>query len=94
MLAGNQMVFHNSAFENVLATVSPSDVKSMNIPASNQVIATAPLGAMTTDQIDLRKAFLDQLLAVTSDPTAVQALQRAKDLLAQRLFQIAATAGK
>jgi hypothetical protein len=94
MLAGNRMVFHDSAFDNVLATVSPADVKSVNMPASNQLIATAPLGAMTIEQIDQRKAFLDDLLAATSDPTAVQALQRAKDLLAQRLFQIASTAGK
>ena len=94
MLAGNRMVFHDSAFENVLAMVSPDDVKSVNMPASNQLIATAPLGAMTIEQIDQRKAFLDDLLAATSDPTAVQALQRAKDLLAQRLFQIAGAAGK
>jgi hypothetical protein len=94
MLAGNRMVFHDSAFENLLATVSPADVKSVNMPASNQLIATAPLGAMTIEQIDQRKAFLDDLLAATSDPTAVQALQRAKDLLAQRLFQIAGAAGK
>lgn len=94
MLAGNQMVYQGAAFENGLSTMSPNDVRSVNIPASNQRFSTAPFGAMTVDQIQQQNAFLDELLAATSDPTATQALQKAKTMLANRLFQIAGTAGK
>jgi hypothetical protein len=92
-LAGEQMTYQNSAFDNSLALVNPNDLRKTQASA-NQSLFTAPLGALTPDQIKQQNALLDELLAATSDPPAVQALQRAKSSLANRLIQIAGTAGK
>ena len=91
-LAGEQMVYQNSAFVNSLAQVNPNDLRKAQASA-NQSFLTAPLGALTVDQIQQQTAFLDKLLAVASNPAAVQTLQQAKTSLANRAFQTAATAG-
>jgi hypothetical protein len=90
-LAGNQMVFQNSAFGNGLGAVNPNDLSKTMIAIGNQSFMTAPLGAMTPDQIKQQTALVDELLAATSDPAATQALERSKAMLTRRLIQVAAT---
>jgi len=90
-LAGNQMVFQNTAFGNGLGAVNPNDLTKTTISIGNQSFMTAPLGAMTLDQIKQQTALVDELLAATSDPAATQALERSKAILSRRLIQVAAT---
>jgi hypothetical protein len=93
VLAGRQMGYQNSAFGNNLDGVSQTDLTSVILP-SNERYFTAPLGALTPEQISQRQALIDELERTTTDPVGVQALQRAKDLLQNRLLQLAATPGK
>jgi hypothetical protein len=91
-LAGDQMIYQNSAFDNSVALVNPNDLRKAQATA-NQSYLTAPLAALTPDQINQQTALLDELLAVTSNSEAVRALQQAKASLANRAFQTAATVG-
>jgi hypothetical protein len=93
VLAGKQMGYQNSVFGNNLAGVSQTDLMSVILP-SNERYFTAPLGALTPEQISQQQALIDELQRATKDPVGVQALQRAKDLLQNRLLQLAATPGK
>ena len=92
-LAGNQSVVQNSMFGNPLAGISPADLRATYVSSSQQSFWTAPLGAMTDAQIGQESAFLDQMLAVTGNPAAVQALQQAKALLDARRIQLASSSG-
>jgi hypothetical protein len=91
LLAGNQLVFKDSVIDNALDRVSVDDVKQTHVPFGNQTFYTLPLGALTIDQIDQRSALINELLSATSDPVAVQMLQKAKTELSRRSSQIAAT---
>jgi hypothetical protein len=88
-LAGNQMVFQNSVFGNVLSAVNPNDLRKTMISASNQSFYTAPLAALTTGQINQQQALIERLLSVTTDPGGIQALQQSKALLENRLGLLA-----
>lgn len=83
------MVFQSSSFDNGLASVDANDIRKTMISASNESFFTAPLGAMTPAQIGQQKKFIDQLLAVTTDPAGVQALQQSKAMLDARLMLLA-----
>lgn len=87
-LAGDRMVFQNSLLGNGLANINPNDLRKTQVSASNQSYYTAPLGAMTQDQIAQQRALLDQLLSVTTDPAGLEALQRARAALNQRATQL------
>jgi hypothetical protein len=91
LLAGNQLVFQDSMFDNPLDRVSVDDVKQTHVPFGNQSFYTLPLGALTIEQIDQRSALINELLSATSDPVALQMLQKAKAELSHRSSQIAAT---
>jgi hypothetical protein len=93
LLAGSQMVFQNSAYGNGLGNVDPSDFRKAYISAGNQSFITAPLGALSTEQINQQLGLIDQFLAVTTDPAGIQALQQAKDLLSRRAPQVAGKDG-
>jgi hypothetical protein len=88
MLAGNQLIFQGSVLDNPLNSVSLDELKQTHLPTGNQNFYTAPLGALTIDQIEQRKTLIDELLAATQDPTAIQTLQRAKVRLSQRMPQV------
>jgi hypothetical protein len=90
-LAGNQMVYQNSVFENVLGAVNPADLRKTKVSAGNQSFLTAPLNALTPDQIQQQQALLDELLAAATSPAATQALQQAKATLTRRLAEVAST---
>ncbi len=91
MLSGDRIVFQNPAFGNLLGTVSPNDLRSAYMPGSNPRFYTAPLGALTTEQINQQTALVDDLLSVTTDPAGVQALQKSKALLSNRLVALASS---
>ena len=81
LLAGNQMVCRNSVLGSAPSAADPSEVRSVNIPASNQHLSTIPLTPLTADQLNQLKTFADDLLQATSDPKAVKILQGAKNKL-------------
>jgi hypothetical protein len=94
ILAGNQIVYQNSAFGGLPDSVNPNDMKTVNIPASGQRFFTAPLAAMTPEQIAQQQKLISQLQAVTTDPVGKQTLQQANTMLGNRLAQFASAAGQ
>jgi hypothetical protein len=90
-LAGNQRVFLNTAFDSPIGQMNPNEVNMAYLPSSGQNFYNAPLGAMTPDQINQQTALVDNLLAVTTDPTGIQQLQHAKQILSQRLLLASGT---
>lgn len=84
-LGGNQFFFQNSAFSDNANLANPNDIRKTTVAAGNQSFLTAPLGAQTPALVNQQQALLDELLAVTTDPIAVQALQKSKAALRQRL---------
>jgi hypothetical protein len=93
-LAGQQIVFQNSALDNSVSAVSPNDLRATYISVSNQRLYTAPLGAMTADQISQQEKLIDELLSVTPGGIGAQRLQQARAQLEQRLPLIAGASGK
>jgi len=83
-LAGNQIVFQDATFGNQVAGISTTELRATYLSSSGQSFWTAPLGAMTAPQIAQQIAFLDQLLAVATDPAVVQTLNQSKKLLENR----------
>jgi hypothetical protein len=94
ILAGDEMVFQNTSFGNGLSAVNPSDLRMAQVALGHQCYFMAPLGAQTQEQIDRQNKLIDDLLAVTTDRAGVDALQKAKTLLAKRLPQVASAEGK
>jgi hypothetical protein len=93
-LAGQQMVFQNSVSDNSLGMLSPNDLRAMYISVSNQRLYTAPLGAMTADQISQQEKLIGELLAVTPGEAGQQRLQQAMTQLQQRLHLLAGASGR
>jgi hypothetical protein len=85
VLTGNQLVFQNSAFDNKLAGISPNEIRKVTMGMGNQSFMWAPLGVQTPAQITQQQALLDQLINAATDPTAQQALQKARTALQSRL---------
>lgn len=89
-LAGYQMIYQSSDLpENTLSLVNPNDLKKTMVSASNQSFYLAPLGALTTSQIDAQMAFIDKLLTSTADSGAIKAMQQAKSMLQSRRMLLA-----
>jgi hypothetical protein len=88
-LAGNQYHFENS----VLAAPQVGHrgtVSTANVRAGNQTFYDAFTPAnLTQDEAQSRLTFISQLRNVTSQPAALEALQRAERLLMERLPNIA-----
>jgi HEAT repeat protein len=91
LLAGNELVFQNPVIDNPLGPTFPSDFKQTHVPFGNQSFYTAPLGALTVDQIDQRRGLIEELFSATSDPVAIRTLEQAKAELSQRLLQLTAS---
>jgi hypothetical protein len=73
---------------------SPTEGKRSNsayVVLGNQHFYTAPAAEiLTPDEIHQRMGLIDELQSVTSDPAALQALDKARDLLARRQPQAVA----
>ena len=81
-LGGNQFQFGSQVIDNTLPPASGSGESTYHIEFGNQNFYTTPLGAnVSADQIAQRRAVIDQLLGVTSNPAAVSALQAARNSL-------------
>jgi hypothetical protein len=88
-LAGDQFQVQDSVDGTANLTKS-SDLKTTHIASGNQnFISAPPAGGLTTQQIEQQTKLIDDLLAVTSNPAAVKALQQSKELLGRRLPQTA-----
>jgi hypothetical protein len=82
VLGGDQYQFGSQLFDNKLAPPTGPGVRTYHIESGNQNFYTTPVGAnLSADQINQRRALIDQLLGVTSNPTAVQGLQSARNVL-------------
>jgi len=93
-LAGDRTIFQNSASDNGLSGVNPSDLRKSYISTGNQALLMAPLNAMTVEQIGRQQALVEGLLRVTTDPEGIKALEQAQVLLARRLPLVAGAQGK
>jgi len=90
LLSGDQVQFQDSALGNSTMPANKSDVRTFHIAAGNQNFYTAP-GTLNADQLQQQLAFINELLGVASNPTAVQTLQATKDTLSRRLQQLGAS---
>jgi len=90
LLAGDQYHYQDSAFD-PLAREGDRAGNSAHVVFGNQHFLMAPAVAnLTTAEINGRGALIDELQSVTSDPAALQAVQRSRDLLTRRMPQTVA----
>jgi hypothetical protein len=84
-LAGDQYQFSKNLTDNSLPLDNLSNLKTYHVQAGNQNFYSTPVTANgSEEQINQRRALIDQLLAVNSNPTAVQALQNARAALSAK----------
>ncbi|MEO8427324.1 MAG: hypothetical protein ABI651_09460 [Verrucomicrobiota bacterium] len=82
-LAGDQYQFSKNLSDNSLPLDNVSNLKTYHVQAGNQNFYSTPVTVNgSEEQINQRRALIDQLLAVNSNPAAVQALQNARAALA------------
>ena len=92
-LAGDQYQFVNQALGGAPPPRNASEVKGHHISGgqnpslSQDFISAPPAGNWSNDAINQRVALIDQLLGLTSNPLAVQALQRSRNDLLGRVRQ-------
>jgi hypothetical protein len=92
LLSGDQIQFQDSALGNSTMPANKSDVRTFHIALGNQNFYTGPgTTPPTSEQLQQQLGFLNQLLAVASNPTAIQTLQGAKDTVSRRLQQLGAS---
>lgn len=83
--SGEQVGFLNSAFEESPVSSNVTAVRISRIDNGNQAIYRAPMAdQMTPERIRQQLAFVDELLAATKDPAAIQSLQQSKAQLDKR----------
>jgi hypothetical protein len=91
ILAGDQMGFLNSEYEDHTSFNGVSGLKTTHLSFGNQNFYSIP-GVLTPDQISQRSALIDELLALNPNQAAKDALQQARDLLSKRVPKTVATA--
>ena len=90
LLAGDQYHYQDSAFD-APPRESERAGNSAHVLFGNQHFFMAPeVANLTAEEINQRMALIDELQSVTSDPAALQALQRSRDLLTRRMPQTVA----
>ncbi len=79
-LSGAQYGYSRKLPENTFAVDNVSAATAHHDDSGSQIYYSAPLqaGAMTEDQLNQRQGVIDQLLAVTTNAVAAQALQRTR----------------
>src|SRR5262249_4971809 len=81
-LKGDRLQFPNSVFDPAPVSPTAPGLKSFHLAVGNQNFYSVPYqGAWNPQVINQFVGPVDQLLTSTSDPTAVQALQDAKNYL-------------
>jgi hypothetical protein len=82
-LSGDQYQFQRSLSEITAAITPQPGLKTYHIESGNQNFYSMPVSAVLgQDQLNQRSALIQQLLSVTTNPGAVQALQNAQAILA------------
>jgi hypothetical protein len=96
ILSGDQIQYLDSDSGNSIKIAGNGDVRTYHIAAGNQNFYTAPpTGGMTADQISQQLSLIDELLSATTNPSAIQSLQTARNTLTKRSTQASTTtAGK
>jgi len=95
ILAGDQLHFRDSVLTDSETGASSTETQSSHITSGNQNFYTAPTPeTLTPDRLNEQAKLIDQLIAATSDPTALEALNRAKTRVSQRLSQVSAATPK
>jgi hypothetical protein len=95
ILAGDQLHFQDSAFDENRGNVGPGEVQSSHISSGNQNFFTAPTPeSMTAEKLNQQAALIDQLIAATQDANALQTLERSKAIVSRRLAQVSVTQNK
>jgi hypothetical protein len=85
ILAGDQVGFQYSAFDGTATSAGNNNLQSTHLAAGNQNFYSAPsLAGLTQDQISQQTSLIQSLLAVATDPAAIQALSNSSELLARR----------
>ena len=85
LLAGDLYHYQDSAFDSPAAATDKNRSNSAHVVVGNQYFYTAPpVAVLTTEEINQRLAFIDELQSVTSDPAALKALDQSRDLLGRR----------
>jgi len=91
LLAGDQYHYQDSIFENTDSGGSERAGNSAYVVFGNQHFYTTPqIAALTTEELNQRLALIDELQSVTSNPSALAALGRARELLTNRMLQTVA----
>jgi hypothetical protein len=91
-LTGDQYFPVDSVITKFPTLQSWSDLKTTHIPYGNQNLYSVPGElSLTPDVINQRIVLVDQLLSLTSDPTAVRTLQQARGTLQNRLARAVAS---
>lgn len=80
-LTGDRYGILDSVYEDVPSAEAPG-VKTFHIQYGNQNYYTVPRTTSTPEQLSQRRALLDDLEAITTDPAALRALGQARNLLA------------
>ena len=93
LLAGDLYHYQDSAFDSPAAATGRNRSNSAHVVLGNQYFYTAPVAAvLTTEEINQRLALIDELQSVTSDPPALKALDKSRELLGWRQPQTVAAA--
>jgi hypothetical protein len=82
-LSGDRVQYRDSSFDSPPVD-SVSGLKTFHIAAGNQNFYSVPAPSLTSEAINQQIRLIDGLLGATSDPSAVQALQTARNSLVRR----------
>jgi hypothetical protein len=85
LLAGDEYHYQDSVLDTALLTLKEPPGNAGHVLLGNQNFYIVPgAESFTAEQISQRVALIDELRSATSEPAAIQALDRARDLLNKR----------
>jgi len=91
LLAGDQYHYQGSVLDASMPAGTVRQMRSGHVLFGNQRFYTAPApNGLTPERINQQTGLIEELLAATTEPGAVQALEQAKGLLAQRALEVVA----
>jgi len=91
LLAGDQYHYLGSVLDPSMPAGNLRQIRAGHVLFGNQRFYTAPApDGLTPERMNQQTGLIDELLAATTEPAAVQALEQAKGLLAQRALQVVA----
>ena len=95
LLAGNRYHYEGSVLEASTTAGSMGQEIAGSVLFGNQHFYTAPSpGELTPERVNQMRGLIDELLATTAEPAAVEALEGSKDLLSKRAPLVMNTPGQ